>query len=329
MKELYTKIGKLLRLERTRRDIALEDMATDLKISEAHLEAIEDGDATRLPSELYFKLFAKSYAEALGIDYEATVEAIEQDISGIEEPADQAEAAEAPAAAADSGEPPAAGKTTSDGSRRQLKKLLYLIGAVIVLFLVVVAVNELFLKGSDETPMVDSLDTEHAQTSTAGNEPSDELANYDWNVPAYHAPDSLRLLLVARSGSWATVLADGDTAVYRTLTPGRRYEVAAQYRLRVSVGIPSVVDIELNGQPVNLRNPESGRIAGVEIDQINVEKYLARPLTWVRPQSPPPAAVSQPAPEQPEPSSAGDTGTATSGADDEVTPAENELQDSL
>ncbi|MCK4462304.1 MAG: helix-turn-helix domain-containing protein, partial [candidate division Zixibacteria bacterium] len=75
MSELYVKIGKLLKMERVRQAIELGDLASDLKVSRGNLEAIEDGDIARLPSELYFKLFAKSYAEALGVDYEATVEA--------------------------------------------------------------------------------------------------------------------------------------------------------------------------------------------------------------------------------------------------------------
>ena len=87
MTGLYVKIGKLLQMERTRQDVKLDDLAAELKISLANLEAIENGDSTSLPSALYFKLFAKSYAEALGIDYEATVEAIEQDMTSSEQPA--------------------------------------------------------------------------------------------------------------------------------------------------------------------------------------------------------------------------------------------------
>jgi cytoskeletal protein RodZ len=279
MKELYAKIGKLLQIERTRREIKLENLASDLKVSEAHLEAIEDGDASRLPSELYFKLFAKSYAEALGIDYEATVEAIEADLSIAEQPTAKSEAPVAPLPDSDS--PPASEKPATNGSRRQIKKLLYLIAAVVALFLIVVAVNELFLKQTEPAPAVDSVETTEVEPEEIAPAESDELSDYDWNVTPYSKPAPMTLALLARSQSWATVLADGDTAVYRTLTPGRLYEVTAQYRLRVSVGVPSVVAIELNGQPVNLRNPESGRIASVKIDQVNLEQYLSRPLTAV------------------------------------------------
>jgi len=305
MNELYSKIGKLLRIERTRREIQLKDMAVELRMSEANLRAIEDGDASRLPSELYFKLFAKSYAEALGIDYEATVDAIEQDLAVSKQAEAKTDTAEATPAARSQ----AAGEASANGARRQLKSLLYLIAAVVALFLVVVAVNELFLKDSDIRPAIDSTEVPEVESVATAVPPSDELSGYDWDVPAYHEPDPMTLMLLASAECWATVLSDGDTAVYRTLTPGWRYEVTAQYRLQVSVGVPSVVDIELNGQPVNLRDPESGRIAAVEIDQVNLAQFMARPLT-VAP-------------------STGQPGEAASGESNNATINENESQDSL
>jgi transcriptional regulator with XRE-family HTH domain len=323
MKELYTKIGKLLRIERTRREIQLEDLAVELKISEANLEAIEDGDASRLPSELYFKLFAKSYAEALGIDYEATVEAIEQDLMTAEPDEEKADAT-VESDSEDSSRPKASKGIPDTGSRRQLKTLLYLIAAVVLLFLVVIAVNELFLKESDGEVAIDSTTVTETESVMTPATPTNELAGYDWEVPSYHEPDSIKLTLLARSESWASVFVDGDTAVYQTLRPNRRYEAAAQYRMRVSVGIPSVVNVELNGQPVNLRDPESGRISGVQIDQVNLEQYLARPLTYA-----PPAAKAEPAQPRPSESSVVDTTSVGSETPYGTRNNENESQDSL
>jgi cytoskeletal protein RodZ len=64
MKEIYKKLGELLALERQRRGLDLEEIAGELKIPEGTLQAIEQGDPSPLPSELYFKLFAKSYSSA-------------------------------------------------------------------------------------------------------------------------------------------------------------------------------------------------------------------------------------------------------------------------
>ena len=328
MTELYVKIGKLLQMERVRQDITPDDLAAELKISLAHLEAIENGDSTSLPSELYFKLFAKSYAEALGIDYEATVEAIEQDMTSSEQPA--AAMADDPESESVSGE--AAGEraesATTNGSRRQVSRLVYLLGAVVVLFVIVVAVNELFLKESETESVVDSTEVADVEPSTITPSVSDELAGYDWNVPVYAEPAALTLVLVARTESWATVLADGDTAIYRTLTPGRRYEVTARYRMRVSVGVPSAVSIELNGQPVNLRNPETGRIASIEIDQINLNQFLARPLTTSRSTGRPSVSATPPSLTDQTMSASEDTTDRTMAAE-EPSSSDEEPQDSI
>ena len=50
MNELHTKIGKLLKLERERRQLPLEDISGELKISEENLQSIEDGRADELPA---------------------------------------------------------------------------------------------------------------------------------------------------------------------------------------------------------------------------------------------------------------------------------------
>lgn len=311
---MYTKIGKLLQMERVRQQIKLGDMATTLKITEANLQAVEDGDATRLPSELYFKLFAKSYAEELGIDYDATVEAIQVDIDDA--PIDDQ-------SSEDKGDDPGPQSPTTEDKDRtssgadnkngnQIKKLAYILGAVLAVFIVVVAVNQLLFQAPESEAGPDSLSSATVEPEPPATANTDDTAGYDWNVPAYAAPKPMTLVLLARTESWASVLADGDTAIYRTLTPGRRYEVTAKYRLRVSVGVPSALTIELNGQPVNLRNPESGRIAGVEIDQANLQEFLNRPLRPTRTRAAPPQ--STPILATPETSKSGAVDTSRAGS---------------
>ena len=78
MSELHEKFGELLRLERQRRSVDLADVSAQLKITETNLTYIENGSLEELPDELYYNLFAKSYAEFLGIDYSKTLEAIRE-----------------------------------------------------------------------------------------------------------------------------------------------------------------------------------------------------------------------------------------------------------
>lgn len=87
----------------------------------------------------------------------------------------------------------------------------------------------------------------------------------------------MQLQLIAGEESWAMVLADGDTAIYRTLVPGKVYTVPADYRYVVSIAWPSRVAVTLNGTPVNLRDPSTRRISRVAINQKNLDSVLNPP----------------------------------------------------
>ena len=83
MDEIRAKLGELLILERKRRNLDPEDLAKELKIPQDSLEAVEQGDVDRLPSKLYYELFAKAYCEAVGIDYQRTLEAISEEFGEL------------------------------------------------------------------------------------------------------------------------------------------------------------------------------------------------------------------------------------------------------
>lgn len=283
MSDLHCKIGKLLKLERERQSLTLEDLCAQLKIPKSNLEHIEAGEVDALPSELYFNLFAKSYAETLGIDYSQTVEVIKEDIGEPLEP--EGHAGEGKGATADSAEAAAEKeveltKNQPKPGTKYLKTWVVVFGVVIILFLILVLVNKFFL-GADEVESPTPMPANAASESTPAvkrAEPTRRtvFARYNWDMPPYQEPPELQLKLVAKQKSWATVLADGDTAIYDNLVPGKPYKVAAKYHIQVlSIGVPSAVDFELNNCPVNLRNPSTGRIPSVEINQANLDSFLS------------------------------------------------------
>lgn len=264
MNEIYVKLGKLLRLERERKGLRLPDLSESLKISEENLQFIENGESQKLPAELYFKMFSKSYAEALGIDFEATVQAITDDI------AEQKAATAAP-------EKEKARRAAEEARRVQeakygfRKKLIWLFVGIIAALVLFIALYKLFVTGSSlpGAPGTDATAPEEEQVKVA-------LAEYDFDEPPSGEPEPIKMVMRARGESWATVLADGDTVVFRSLVPWREYEVEARYRITASVAHPDVVDISLNGQAVDLRDPVSRRISRVEIDQVNLASLLER-----------------------------------------------------
>ncbi len=64
-------VGALLRRERERLGVALDDLAARTKIRRQLLEALEAGRYEYLPGEAYVKGFVRCYARALALDDEA------------------------------------------------------------------------------------------------------------------------------------------------------------------------------------------------------------------------------------------------------------------
>lgn len=63
----FEDVGALLRSEREKRHLSIDDIANQLKISPRQLRALEDGQIDSLPHPSYAKGFIRSYANWLGI----------------------------------------------------------------------------------------------------------------------------------------------------------------------------------------------------------------------------------------------------------------------
>lgn len=301
MGDLHTKLGELLGIERKRRNLDLKDIAEELNIPVGNLEALENGDVSALPSEMYFKLFAKTYCEHIGIDYSRTIEAINDEIpesagNGRNRPENGGSAPDHPQ------------KSTTNESEGTLswvmqwssaRRLIAVVAGAVVLLLVVVGVSNLFWNNPENRSEGITTSDDPTATITLREAQASESTNYpdfDWNVAEAAEPDRLTLKLTAREESWATVLADGDTVLYRNLVPWREYNVEAKYRILVSIGIPSVVETILNGRRVSLIDSGTKRISRLEINQINVVSLLSGtdiPAVSVEPERQQPTAITE------------------------------------
>ena len=63
-------IGETLRRERLRRNLDLDQISRELKISSRFLEAIEDERFDKLPAGVFAKSFVRQYARLLELDEE-------------------------------------------------------------------------------------------------------------------------------------------------------------------------------------------------------------------------------------------------------------------
>jgi cytoskeleton protein RodZ len=87
-------IGEALRRERQRRNLDLDQISRDLKISSRFLQAIEDERFDQLPAGVFAKSFVRQYASVLGLDAEEMVAEVQRTLTP--EPLPGAPAGEAP-----------------------------------------------------------------------------------------------------------------------------------------------------------------------------------------------------------------------------------------
>ena len=75
---LMTSIGECLRRERLRRNLQLDQVSSELKISARMLAAIEAEDFDKLPGGVFAKSFVRQYAHLLGLDEEELASEVER-----------------------------------------------------------------------------------------------------------------------------------------------------------------------------------------------------------------------------------------------------------
>ncbi len=79
-------VGRLLKDERVRHGLSLEEVSASLRIRRILLEAIEEGDLSALPGPTYAIGFVRGYAEYLSLDGEELVRRFRAEAQGLDQP---------------------------------------------------------------------------------------------------------------------------------------------------------------------------------------------------------------------------------------------------
>ncbi|PWA13566.1 hypothetical protein DCC39_01340 [Pueribacillus theae] len=69
-----SELGEQLKQARINKKMSLEEVQELTKIQKRYLESIEEGEFDKLPGSFYTKAFVKSYAEAVGLNYDVLLE---------------------------------------------------------------------------------------------------------------------------------------------------------------------------------------------------------------------------------------------------------------
>jgi cytoskeletal protein RodZ len=67
-------LGEYLKHAREKKRLSLEQIASQTRIQEHHLQALESEDFANLPAKVFAKGFVRSYAKALGLDEEEAIQ---------------------------------------------------------------------------------------------------------------------------------------------------------------------------------------------------------------------------------------------------------------
>jgi len=247
--------GRLLRAERERLGVGLDEVEAATHIRAGHLRAIEDDRLDSLPGEAYARAFVRDYAEELGLDAAAVTDVFNGQWSRAH-PDDQAvpEVVAYPRLA----------------SARRVTDRLELV-AVALLAVVLVAIGAVVLSGRASS----STGHQHARTTPATTTPSNP-ATTGGSTGGSSAPRASRasIVLSATTGPcWVEAHAGGETGrllVIRTLEPGDVLRLR-RARIWVRLGDPAAARLVVNGKrhplpatssPVNLVVTRNGATAG-------------------------------------------------------------------
>lgn len=267
--------GAALRQARLAAGRNVEELAAQLKVSPAKINALEAGDWSALPDDTFARALLRSSCKALKIDAQTVLDLLPRATP-------QAPAAEdaAQAAAAEVGRVPPAPLRPAGGTARQSRGLLVLAGAIVVLAAAVYfwpALRGVVLPRHSPPQVVPasavvspagpaaSLPAATSSRVASQHAASAVAAASAPAAPASAAAGTAQLQLSAKAPSWVQVKAsDGKVLFSQLMQPGARQTVqipAGSTPLTVVVGNAPQTTLVYAGRPVDLAPATRGNVA--------------------------------------------------------------------
>lgn len=254
--------------------MSLADIATATKISPAALEALERNEVQRLPGGIFGRAIVRSYAIAVGLDPEATVNEFLSEISRVER--ERARTTRRPEISSDD-------RLFLERQRRAVRTLRAVLTGLVIAAAIAAGWYFWGRKLVSDRPAA----TTKAPAATAVTQPPsppppaaspapDPVPVTPVPAPAPPPADPSSPLLVefeVTASCWVRITADGGTAIDGLLQPGPRQRVPASKSIRVSVGNAGAFQWWINGKPAKLLGPP-GTTRQVTVTLENRATYL-------------------------------------------------------
>ncbi len=246
-------LGERLRQARLARGLELAGIASEMRVSQRYLEALESNDISSLPGIFFARSFATQYARFLGVADKRFEAELEYLLGGFEKPPVPGQE---PRRGGSSLPPiPVPGGRFSVSWRRSVGPWLGLLGVVAICSVL----YSLWLR-YERMPAQTGQAAEKAQSRTpaAGKEavspqPPKQAAQH----PAAEEPHTLHI--AAREATWISISSDGKQLFAGILAPSDVKRLTGLVKARVLVGNAGGVEVTFNGKPLGPIGP-SGQV---------------------------------------------------------------------
>jgi cytoskeleton protein RodZ len=306
--EFMTSIGETLRRERQKRNLQLDQVSRELKISTRFLEAIEQENFDRLPGGVFAKSFVRQYARMLDLDEEEAAAEVQRTLTPTSLPEFTRAAGSTPAAP-QIGE--FAPRVDSISSRPFASgSWLPALALVVAVMLGCSLVYGWWQRDHRRQPAATTAKPNLAATAQASNTapqipaPSPEAASPTQEAPAppaaaestgtpviAAAPTTPELrpsgavkveITTADEPVWVLARTDGKFAFSGTIDPNQTRTVDADGIVLLRLGNAGGVTISVNGKPIPTIGPK-GQVRTVQLTSGGFQ-IVAPP----KPSAPPP-----------------------------------------
>ena len=289
--EVMSSVGETLRRERLRKDLGLEQISRETKISARLLDAIEKDQFELLPGGVFAKSFVRQYARFLGLDEEEMAAEVEKAINPVGDLPSFAGTRSQPAFKV----PPVA---EWEGTGRSNSSVLPALALVVAVMLVCSAVYAWWQRSRRPAPVTPPIaaaqkapapapktaEPAPVTPAVANNPETPPKTDVSASAPLQEAA-TLQVSLTADAVAWVQVWADGKSVMIGKLKPSVVKTFAAVEGLRIRTGNAGSLLVTVNGKPAGTLGPK-GQVRMVEVTRDGIHIL-----------PPPPKPALAPAPE--------------------------------
>lgn len=321
-------VGETLRRERLRRELSLEQISRETKISARLLEAIEKDQFDLLPGGVFAKSFVRQYARFLRLDEDELAAEVEKVVNPVVDLPSFASAAPQPVFKVPR-------MVEWEGAGSSNSSVLPALALVVAVMLVCSAVYAWWQRSRRPapstqpvtaaqkvrasapkpaepptvTPAVAHSPETATRTDVSTPTPPSENAAASQEAPAASALEAstgqqkaaqappaslnpaaaLQISLAADQEAWVQVWADGKCVVVGVLPPNTVRTVAADQTVRIRTGNAGDLQLTVNGKPAGPLGPK-GQIREIQVTRDGVHSLAPPPKPAPAPELAPASA---------------------------------------